>query len=66
MTYEPTYQPTAAGSCEDDPAWTYNAGEKGYKGCDHVAGKAEKRCRLRVSDDDVTAHEACKETCGSC
>ena len=37
-----------------------------YKGCDHVAGKAEKRCRLRVSDDGVPAYEACKETCGSC
>ena len=47
---EPGYQPTkkpSSGGCRDDESWTYNAGDKGEKGCDHVASepdKVVKRC----------------------
>ena len=47
----------------------YNAGDKGEKGCDHVASepdKVVKRCVNRQSDDRVRADEACPKTCGTC
>ena len=47
----------------------YNAGDKGEKGCDHVASepdKVVKRCVNRKSDDGVWAYEACPKTCGTC
>ena len=68
----PAYQPTkkpSSGGCRDDESWTYNAGDKGEKGCDHVASepdKVVKRCVNRKSDDGVWAYEACPKTCGTC
>ena len=67
----PAYQPTkkpSSGGCRDDESWTYNAGDKGEKGCDHVASepdKVVKRCVNRKSDDGVWAYEACPKTCGT-
>ena len=58
---EPGYQPTkkpSSGGCRDDESWRYNAGDKGEKGCDHVASepdKVVKRCVNRKSDDGVWA-----------
>ena len=55
--------------CADDADWLYDAGDKGLKGCDHIASepaKVEKRCSRRVSEDGVPALEACKQTCGKC
>jgi len=60
QTPRPTPQPVEA--CRDDPSWRYTAGDKGEKGCPHVAGKPEQRCG-RKGDDDVSAREACCETC---
>ena len=72
-TYQPTYKPSLRGSddsdCADDEAWRYYAGEKGSRGCDHVASesdKVEKRCSQRVSEDGVPAYYACRKTCGNC
>ena len=68
----PAYQPTkkpSSGGCRDDESWRYNAGDKGEKGCDHVASepdKVVKRCVNRKSDDGVWAYEACPKTCGTC
>ena len=66
--YQPTKKPSSGG-CRDDESWTYNAGDKGEKGCDHVASepdKVVKRCVNRKSDDGVWAYEACPKTCGTC
>ena len=70
-TYKPTYKPSLRGSdgCADDADWLYDAGDKGLKGCDHIASepaKVEKRCSRRVGEDGVPALEACKQTCGKC
>ena len=70
-TYKPTYKPSLRGSdgCADDADWLYDAGDKGPKGCDHIASepaKVEKRCSRRVGEDGVPALEACKQTCGKC
>ena len=64
-------KPSLRGSdgCADDADWLYDAGEKGLKGCDHIASepaKVEKRCSRRVGEDGVPALEACKQTCGKC
>ena len=69
--YQPTYKPTQSGGgdCADDETWEYLAGDKGPKGCDHVASepdKVVKRCVNRQSDDGVWAYEACPKTCGTC
>ncbi len=70
-TYQPTYKPSLRGSdgCADDADWLYDAGDKGLKGCDHIASepaKVDKRCSRRVGEDGVPALEACKQTCGKC
>ena len=42
-TYKPTYKPSLRGSgCADDADWLYDAGDKGLKGCDHVASEPDK------------------------
>ena len=67
--YAPTYKPTSQERCRDDDDWLYNAGDKGEKGCDHIASepdKVVKRCVNRQSDDGVWAYEACPKTCGTC
>ena len=67
--YAPTYKPTSQEPCRDDDDWLYNAGDKGEKGCDHIASepdKVVKRCVNRQSDDGVWAYEACPKTCGTC
>ena len=68
---QPTYKPSLRGSdgCADDADWLYDAGDKGLKGCDHIASepaKVDKRCSRRVGEDGVPALEACKRTCGKC
>ena len=66
----PAYQPTkkpSSGGCRDDESWRYNAGDKGEKGCDHVASepdKVVKRCvnRKSLHDSDMT-YKKCKKAC---